>query len=116
MRKIFLTLNYLALFVGLAAWVYVVVFASLGGPMRVTELDRAGAFNEDKLRVYSPYLAENLRNNVGLWIQQPTRSAACFFAIALIGLASVNIVGYHLLRGSTRSSAKYSTQREGGSQ
>jgi hypothetical protein len=70
---------------------------SMGGPGRVTELDRNEVFDEMKLREYSPRLAENLRYNVGMWIQEPTRSAAIRGTQCLAGLALLNIVGYHLL-------------------
>jgi hypothetical protein len=97
MRKTFLTINYLALVGGVAAWVYVAIVASMNGPARVTELDRNGVFNEAKLREYSPRLAENLRYNVGNWIQEPIRSAAIAYAQTMVGLALMNLVGFHFL-------------------
>ena len=107
MRKVFLTLNYLALVAGVTVWIYVVLFTSLDGRMRVVELDRSGVFNADKLREYWPWLAEHLRNNVADWIQEPTLSAAILCAQCIVGLALLNIVGYHLL--STRRSNSQQT-------
>jgi len=105
MRKGLLILNYLALFAAMLAWFYVAWIASLGGPVRVTELDRNQVIDEAKLRKFSPQLAENLRGNVGNWIQEPTRSTAVLYAQCLAGLALLNIVGCHLL-GRKRSGDK----------
>jgi len=63
----------------------------------VTELDRNQVIDEAKLQEYSPELAQNLRYNLGNWIQEPTRSAAVLYAQCFIGLAVLNVVGYHLL-------------------
>jgi hypothetical protein len=98
MRRFFLAINYVILLGAFAAWFYAAELASMGGPSRVTELDRNGVFDEAKLRAYSPQLAENIRYNVGRWIQEPTRSTAIFYSYCLGGLAAFNIIGYHLLK------------------
>jgi hypothetical protein len=103
MRRTFLTINYVALVGALMGWFYVARAVTLGGPSRVTELDRNGVFDEAKLREYSPQLAENLRHNVGMWIQEPTRSAAIRGTQCLAGLALLNIAGYHLLKVRKRN-------------
>lgn len=97
MRRAFLTFNYLALICGAALWAYVAIVASMGGPARVTELDRNGVFNEAKLQEYSPRLADNLRYNVGNWIQEPVRSAAIHCTQLLVGLALINVAGFHFV-------------------
>ncbi|MCP4416581.1 MAG: hypothetical protein GY805_08160 [Chloroflexi bacterium] len=97
MRKTLLTLNYIALLFSFGVWFYVSTFAALGGPVRVTELDRNQVFNEQELQEYDSKLAENLRNNVGRWIQGPVKEAAVFNAFAIGMIATLNIVGLHLL-------------------
>ncbi|MEX0704681.1 MAG: hypothetical protein WD069_21455 [Planctomycetales bacterium] len=111
MRRFYLAINYAALVGAIAAWFHAAVLASMGGPSRVTELDRNGVFDEANLRAYSPQLAENLRYNVGHWIQEPTRSTAILYSYCLGGLAALNIIGFHLLNirrsvGRSRTSAR----------
>ena len=97
MRKMFLLANCLALVGAFGAWFYVAWIASLGGPGRVTQLDRNEVLNLAKLREYSPYLADNVRYNVGNWIQEPVRSTAILYAQCLAGLALLNIVGHYMM-------------------
>ena len=96
LRLVFLALNYVGLLAAFAGWFYAAFVAPMGGPSRVAELDRNDVFNEAALRSYSPHLAENLRYNVGHWIEEPTRSSAIFLSFCFGGLAALNILGYHL--------------------
>ena len=59
--------------------------------LRVTELDRAGVINEEKLREAFPSLAYNLRRDVGRWIAEKDRRAA--YRLGAIGtvVALVNL-------------------------
>lgn len=87
----------MALLFSFGAWLYVSTYAAVGGPMRVTELDRNQVFNEQKLQEYDSKLSENLRTNVGRWIQEPEKEAAVLNAYAIGMIATLNIVGLHLL-------------------
>ena len=100
-RRAFLVLNYLALVLAPCALFYAGVLAPMNCRMRVVTLDRDHVFNEASLQRLHPVLAENLRNNVADWIQEPSQSAAVCFAFAFGVLAFANIVGYHTVKHPT---------------
>jgi hypothetical protein len=93
-----LVINCGAAFFFAGCWVYAASVASIGGPARVTDLDRAGVIDKEKLRQSYPELAEDVRNNVGRWIQKAERDAAVRFAQCGIILASVNALGLYISR------------------
>jgi hypothetical protein len=95
MRKVFLALNYISLLFACGAWFYANKIAALSGPLNVTELDRNGVFNEEKLAEYDSKLAENLRYNVGFWIQEDEEKTAVFYSFIIGGMAILNIFGFH---------------------
>lgn len=97
MRRVFLSLNYVVLVLSIGAWFYASWVAALGGPARVTELDRNQVFNEEKLQEYDKTLAENLRYNVGNWIQEPEMDTAVLYAFIIGVIAILNIIGFHCL-------------------
>ncbi len=62
-----------ALFAG--ALLYAETLLPVASNMRVTELDRAGVFQIERLRAYDPVLATNLRNNLGPFITRKHQEA-----------------------------------------
>jgi hypothetical protein len=103
MRKILFAINCVALAGAIAAWVDTAFLVPMAARGRVTELDRAGVFDEAKLREFSPSLAANLRNNVADWVQEPMRSTAMIHTYCLGGLAALNIVGFQWLKKRSKS-------------
>lgn len=74
--KLLLICNLLMLIFFLGDWLYIEWIASLGGPGRITDLDRAGVIDEAKLRETYPKLASNMRRDLGMWVAQKERSSA----------------------------------------
>jgi hypothetical protein len=79
----------LAFVVGLG---YAYVLWPLGGPVRITELDRAGVINEAKLRESFPDLAVNLRHDLGMCVAEIEREGAQFVVWMGIGAAVINVL------------------------
>jgi hypothetical protein len=98
--KALLALNYVALAFFIAVTVYASLVVTLVGPLRVTALDRAGVFNEDKLKEFDSEngtdLASNLRYNVGRWIAGPGITTAVHCGYTAIAVAISNIILLHL--------------------
>ena len=103
MRKVTLAMNYIAILAAIAMWVHASYLAPLKGAMVVTELDRAGVFNEDRLREHDPTLAKNLRGNVAAAVQQAVVDDArlCCFALGVVAIT--NIILCHLLGSVLRA-------------
>jgi hypothetical protein len=79
----------LAFVVGLG---YAYVLWPLGGPARITELDRAGVINEAKLRESFPDLAVNLRHDLGMCVAEIEREGAQFVVWMGIAAAVINVL------------------------
>jgi hypothetical protein len=91
-----LLLNCVGLLLFLCLTIDASLFVPLRVPLRVMELDRAGVFNEEKLREfdreYGTDLAANLRPNVGHWIADPASAAAVRGGYLGIGMMTCNII------------------------
>ncbi|HUU99096.1 MAG TPA: hypothetical protein VM487_25465 [Phycisphaerae bacterium] len=101
-----MVLNYVALVSFAALTTYASWFVAIDGPLRVTELDRAGVFNEDKLKEFDKdngtHLAANLRHNAGQWITRPALTTAVHCGYAGIAMSICNVVLLHFARSRTR--------------
>ncbi len=86
--------------VGFAAfsltWLSAAYLLPMSGRSAVTALDRAGAFDSDKLAAAYPQLAQNLRNNVGDFVTEGSRSAARGSAClgAIVCAANLVVLGF----------------------
>ena len=91
-----LLLNCVGLLFFLCLTIDASLFVPLRGPLRVMELDRAGVFNEEKLREFDREnhtdLSSNLRPNVGHWIADPALTAAARGGYLGIGMMTCNII------------------------
>ncbi len=76
-------------FVGVLAYAHTFLRAMAG--MRVTELDRAGAFCVQKLGEYDAALAD-VRTNVGPFITAGHHEAIVLVSCVGIGLGTINVV------------------------
>ena len=90
-NKIILVWNVVAMVILAILWGYASWIVSISGPLRFTELDRAGVVHEDKLREAFPNLADNPRRDVGLWLTEGDRKATFLIASAGIVIALVNL-------------------------
>jgi hypothetical protein len=91
-RGLLLGLNLLVFFVFGWFVFHAAVLAALGGPSRITELDRAGVIDEAKLKEYNPVLADNLRHTLGIWVAENERHAAVRSALCGLAAALLNVV------------------------
>jgi len=89
----------LAFVVGLG---YAYVLWPLGGPARITELDRAGVIDKAKLQEAFPDLAVNLRHDLGMCVAEIEREGAQFVVWMGIAAAVINILLVLLLRSGMR--------------
>jgi len=73
--------------------------AALAAGMRVTELDRHGAINEDALRQWNPDMAKNVRGTLGPWIAGEAISSARVLAATglVVGLLHPVVLAVVLL-------------------
>ena len=99
-----LVLNSVACLVFLFLWAYTAFFAPMNSALRVTDLDRAGVFNEDQLNKFNPALADNLRHNVALWISEVPVSCGVRASQLAAILALANIATLLALRHTVRRS------------
>ena len=97
LRKVLLVWNSVVLIVFTIGWGYVSLITSLNGPLRVTAIDRVGAIDEAALRQAYPDLAVNLRHNLGMWIAEKERQAACSAMRMGVVVAGANIAMVLLL-------------------
>ena len=59
--------------------------------MRVTDLDRNGVINEDKLQECHPELAKNLRHNLGVWISEEEHRTTIKVAVLGVAVTGLNL-------------------------
>lgn len=83
-------------------WAYTAWIVSMGAPLRVTALDRAGVVNEAKLRQEYPNLATNLRHDLGMWIAEEERKAAIYNAQMGTAIVFVNVALIWMWRRTRR--------------
>ena len=88
----FVAVNLAGLLLFLACWAFAAMLAPMGPNARVTELDRAGVIDHEKLKAHDPALAANVRYNLGPWIAGPEPAYAARFAAFGAALAGVNLV------------------------
>jgi len=90
MRTIQIILNVL----GILFFLAILAFSSidLKAESRVTELDRAGVFNESTLKASFPQLAESLRYNVAEYVAGDYRDRVRTLAIVSLLLLTINLV------------------------
>jgi uncharacterized membrane protein len=71
---------------------YVYIEGDIGAPARVTDLDRAGVINEERLREWRPALAANMRRDLGRWIAEKERKAGSRLAAGGLAVALLNFM------------------------
>ena len=104
-RCVLLVLNYAAIVGFAVGWLYIAWVVSLGGPMRITALDRAGVIDRDKLRQSFPAVAENVRHDGGMWVAERERLAGILATQIGLAIAIVNVLVLHLARRTSASIA-----------
>jgi hypothetical protein len=74
-----------------ALWFYASSLAPLGSMSRITELDRAGVIDEQKLAAFRPTLVNNLRHDLPAWIAEKERTTSKLAAICGLLVCSANL-------------------------
>ena len=93
MHRMLVSANCVLLVSALAGLLYIGIYGTLAGSLRLTELDRHGVIDAAKLAEYDTELAENLRFNVSHWILGPVRIPALLFGVVACAGAVINLIG-----------------------
>ena len=95
-RRLLLVLNWVALLAFLAFTQCDMGSLSVMG--NVTELDRIGAIDEEKLREWDPALAEDIRGALASWIAEPAFGGQRFIVRCAIAVVVLNLTFVYLSR------------------
>jgi hypothetical protein len=87
-----IVMNTVGVLVFLALWFYASWLAPMGSCGRVTDLDRAGVIDVQKLSALHPGLATNVRYNLPEWIAAREREASKIAAVAGLVFCVTNLV------------------------
>jgi hypothetical protein len=89
----------------LALWFYAAWLAPMGSGGRVTELDRAGVIDVQKLRAVHPGLAANVRRDLADWIAARERAASKIAPVVGLVFCVTNLIAVRFLGRGPRKSA-----------